>query len=91
MSTTDRVDSLLKCPCGEGKVCVTECSPDHPYAKDSQTWYTAEIMCETCNKKYQLDDSIIDRDRYIILRPNKPEDPLVKIRKINLFCEGLTK
>jgi|LQYC01.1.fsa_nt_gi hypothetical protein len=89
MSTIDRVDRFRDCPCGEGKVRVTECSPDHPYARDSQTWYTAEIICDTCKKNYQVNDSKIDGKRYVTLRPNNPGEPMIKLCQIDLFCVGL--
>jgi hypothetical protein len=91
MSTIDRVDRFQECSCSEGKVRVTECSPDHPYAKSSQTWYTAEFECNTCKKSYQIDDSEIDGERYIVLRSNTSEEPMIKLSKIDFFCEGLTK
>lgn len=91
MSTTDRIDRSQDCPCGEGRVRVTECSPDHPYARNSRTWYTTEILCDNCMKNYQLNDSNIAGERYITLKPNNPEKPMICLYQIDSFCVGLKK
>jgi len=91
MSTIDSVDRHKVCPCGNGKIRITECSPDHPYARKSQTWYTAEIMCNECIKKYQIDDARIDGERYLVLKSNNQEDPILKIATIDMLCEGLNR
>ncbi|MBU2620876.1 MAG: hypothetical protein KKD92_00980 [Proteobacteria bacterium] len=91
MSTTDEVDRYQPCPCDCGKIRITECSPDHPYARNSQTWYTAEIICDTCIEKYQIRETQIDDKRYIILGPNNPGEKVIKLTNIDMFCRGLTK
>lgn len=76
MSTNDIVDRYKACPCGNGKIRITECPPDHPYSRSTQTWYTAEIMRNECIMKYQIDDARIDGGRYLILKSNNQEEPI---------------
>jgi hypothetical protein len=33
---------------------VEQSSPDHPWARESQTTYSASLNCETCNDIYQI-------------------------------------
>ena len=92
MSTTDRVTVYNKpCPCDEGKIIITECSPDHPYARDSQTWYEGKLDCKTCTAKYRIDESDNDGGRYIILMPYDENIDLIRLISIDRFCNGLAK
>ena len=91
MSTIDRVIVFDKpCPCGAGKIVITECSPDHPYARDSQTWYQGKLDCSNCKEKFKIDEIDRDDDRVIILRPYDGSD-IVYLKSINRFCRGLSK
>lgn len=91
MSTIDRVEKFQVCPCGHGEIRIVEYSPDHPYARDSQTSYTAEICCNKCQERYVIDDAQIEGKRYIILKPNDMHMDIIKLRKIDMFCVGLTR
>ena len=91
MSTIDRVSVYDKpCPCGEGKIVLTECSPDHPYARDSQTVYKGKLDCINCNTKYKIDEIDKDDTRSIILMPYDDSD-IIYLLNINRFCGGLSK
>ena len=90
MSTTDKVERCQPCPCNNGNILITECSPDHPYARDSQTWYKGKIDCETCIKKYKLDDIKNQDGRFIILKPLGENEDIIHLQKIDDFCRGLT-
>ena len=50
MATQDVTKKPVECPCGEGKVTFVTSSPDHPWARASQTTYSATIDCENCRK-----------------------------------------
>ena len=92
MSTTDRVICYNKpCPCGEGTITITECSPDHPYARDSQTWYKSKINCETCKTKYTIEQIDEDFKRYIILNPGDENQEFIRLISVDPFCSGLQK
>jgi len=43
------------CSCGKGKHLVYECSPDHPFAKESQSWWEFNITCPDCKRIYELE------------------------------------
>ncbi len=45
------------CTCGRGKYIVDECSPDHAYARPSQTWWDSKISCRECASRYELRQS----------------------------------
>jgi hypothetical protein len=52
MATDDVSRHLRSCPCGKSTITFSTTSPDHAYARDSQTHYDAEIDCVDCAKKY---------------------------------------
>jgi len=54
MATDDVTEHTVKCPCGKSNVTFTTSSPDHPYARDSQTRYSAAINCKECDEKYAV-------------------------------------
>ena len=54
MSTDDVSKHSVKCPCGKSTVTFTTSSPDHPWARASQTTYSAAIDCEECREKYAV-------------------------------------
>lgn len=90
MSTTDRVTCYNKpCPCGEGVIIITECSPDHPYVRDSQTWYESKFNCETCKTEYKIEQLDEDFKRYIILYPRDENREVIRLISIDPFCSGL--
>ena len=89
MSTTDKVDVYDKpCPCGAGRIVITECSPDHPYARASQTWYEASLLCNHCSKKYKIKEIKKDDEGEIILSPSDGSGS-IKLKSISRFCRGL--
>ena len=91
MSTIDRVCVYNKpCPCAFGRIVITECSPDHPYAKDSQTWYEAKLECKHCSKKYKFMENVKDDCKEIILNPSDGSNSII-LKSINRFCRGLSK
>lgn len=89
MASMDIVERKKKCPCNNGEVIITEYSPDHPFAKESQTGYECIIKCQSCNKKYIIDDIVIEGVRYIVLKSNDKNGNIIKYEKIDLFCKGL--
>ena len=57
MSTTDKVTIYDEpCPCGAGRIAITECTPDHPYARPNQVWYQTLFDCAVCRSKYKLQE-----------------------------------
>jgi hypothetical protein len=61
---TDRNEVVnIACPCGQGRITVTNCSPDHPYARDSQSWRENDIKCSDCEAKYR----ILEQDKKLVL------------------------
>jgi hypothetical protein len=61
---TERNEILnIACLCGKGRITVTFCSPDHPYAHDGQTSREDKIQCGDCEGKYV----IVEREKNIFL------------------------
>lgn len=87
MSTTDRVNRCKPCPCGEGTIR----SPDHPYARSSQTWYEGEVSCKACASKYILTQVDEAGERWVVLKPKVTEGDAIKVQSIDPFCRGLTR
>lgn len=55
---TDRNEILNKpCLCGNGRVTVFVCRPDHDYAHEGQKWHENKIECEDCASKYRIVES----------------------------------
>jgi len=54
MSTDDCTTVESKCLCGNGTISVERCTPDHPWARASQTSYSAALQCVDCAKKYAI-------------------------------------
>lgn len=52
MATDDVSTSSISCPCGKGKIETEQRAPDHPWARDSQTSYSARLDCGECAKHY---------------------------------------
>ncbi|MDH6650183.1 UNVERIFIED_ORG: hypothetical protein M2312_004854 [Rhizobium esperanzae] len=52
MATDDVSKHVMSCPCGKSTVTFTATSPDHAYARESQTHHDAEIDCVECREKY---------------------------------------
>ncbi len=51
---TDRYDIDHPCPCGVGTINVEQESPDHMWARPSQTTYTAKLNCDVCAETYSV-------------------------------------
>jgi hypothetical protein len=54
MATDDHTTAESKCPCGNGTISVTRTTPDHPWARASQTTYSAALNCPECCKTYAI-------------------------------------
>ncbi len=55
MSTVDRYEVFRgSCLCGAGTIVVNECSPDHPWVRQSQYWWETEISCPKCKDEYAV-------------------------------------
>ena len=52
MSTNDVSKHRMACPCGKSTVTFIDTSPDHPWARESQTSHDAEIDCQDCAQTY---------------------------------------
>lgn len=52
MATDDISKHACKCPCGKSTVTFVTASPDHPWARPSQTKYSAAIDCGDCQGKF---------------------------------------
>ena len=91
MSTIDSSRVYDKpCPCGAGWIIITKCSPDHPYVRDSQTWYEGKLDCSVCGEEYKIDEVDENDSRFIILRPYDYKSNILLI-KIERFCRGLSE
>src|ERR1039457_4166799 len=53
----------IPCLCGKGRITVTFCSPDHPYAHEGQAWREDEIQCADCKIKY----TIMQQEKNLVL------------------------
>lgn len=92
MSTIDRVTVYNKpCPCNKGNVTIIECSPDHPFVRESQTWYEGKLDCEKCTAKYKIDQLDNENGRRIIIKPYDKTKESIYLINIDRFCQGLTK
>ena len=54
MATDYTTRDLLRCPCGQGVVTLTSTSPDHLWARESQTTYSATIECIACQEEFAV-------------------------------------
>lgn len=57
------------CPCGKGVISVERCTPDHPWARESQTTYPASMKCTECEKTFVLapsDHAVEKRSRLVV-------------------------
>jgi len=87
MSTIDRVDVYDEpCPCGAGKIVITQCTPDHPYARASQTSYDARLDCAECSKIFKFSEAKSDNGREIIL--SSSEGASIKLISLGVFDRG---
>lgn len=65
MATTDKTDLDCLCPCGKGTIRVVQEMPDHPWARESQTSYTASLKCGECAKAYSIVDDVFASRPYL--------------------------
>ncbi len=49
---TDRSDVDSPCLCGKGTINVETESPDHPWARESQTSWMGSLLCDVCAETY---------------------------------------
>lgn len=56
MATDDVTTLSSPCPCGGGKIRVTQTSPDHPWVKASQIHYSGTLDCPECSKEFVIED-----------------------------------
>lgn len=52
MATDDVSTSSIPCQCGKGTIEIEQRSPDHPWARESQTSYSAKLDCDECAKLF---------------------------------------
>lgn len=48
MATDDNTEISSPCLCGQGKITVVQSMPDHPWVRESQISYAAQLDCEVC-------------------------------------------
>jgi len=61
---TDRNEVVnIPCPCRQGRIIVTNCSPDHDYPRNSQSWRDEKILCRDCEPKY----CIVEQEEKLVL------------------------
>lgn len=65
---TDRYDIDRPCPCGAGTINVEQESPDHPWARASQTHYSARLDCRACAATYVVVHSVGGSRPYLTLK-----------------------
>ena len=68
MATDDYTTIDSKCLCGNGTISVTRTTPDHPWAKASQTSYSGALNCLECRKTYAILNSSGDQMPSLVLR-----------------------
>jgi hypothetical protein len=56
------------CPCGNGKITIYRCSPDHPWG--GEAWFENQLNCPNCNEVYQFypSDDIFKKRSRLVLR-----------------------
>lgn len=61
------------CPCGNGKIRVTRCSPDHPWG--GEAWYENELACAACGRTYTFarSDQMLEKRDRLVLRKDVAE------------------
>lgn len=90
MSTTEKILVYNKpCPCSNGQIKIFECSPDHPYVRDKQTWYKGIIECKICKSDFIFKQIDTDDNRQLVLISTQDETSkfLMNIKK---HCYGLS-
>lgn len=65
MANVDRLEDSCSCPCGKGSIRIVQEMPDHPYARVSQTSYTATLRCDECSKTLCIVDDMFVSKPYI--------------------------
>lgn len=68
MATDDYTTIDSKCPCGKGTISVTRTTPDHPWAKASQTTYSGALNCPECRKTFAILNGHRDQMPSLVLR-----------------------
>ena len=69
MATDDVTRHKTACPCGLATITFTTSSPDHPWARASQTTYSAKIDCMKC------------RENYVVQQDSSNEEPVIVYRE----------
>ena len=69
MATDDVTRHATACPCGLATITFTTSSPDHPWARASQTAYSARIDCMRC------------RENYVIQQDSSSKQPAIAYRE----------
>lgn len=71
------------CPCGSGRVTVTEIEPDHAYVRPSQKYYSVQIDCSICSELYEVGRHDDRGDAFAILKEKDESRPTLKLCHIN--------
>ena len=90
MATDDVTKSSIKCPCAESTVTFITASPDHPWARASQTRYSATIDCPSCQTQFTTHQDSYN-DRPIIVHKAEVDTKHAIRRKIQTLDEEIKK
>lgn len=68
VATDDVTERSIKCPCGKSTITITASSPDHPWARASQTNYSTTIDCSECSQNWVVYQESFNNQPAIVLR-----------------------
>ncbi len=102
MSTDDRfVVFQSACKCGAGEIQIECVTPDHPWARASQTRYEERIDCDACEREYAIvrqaggfyliDRNELDQKRNYLTESHKISDALRQHPKVRAAFDQLVQ
>jgi hypothetical protein len=56
MATDDVTTIEYECPCGQGRLIVTQTMPDHPWVRAGQISYDAKLDCSVCASDFVVEN-----------------------------------
>ena len=79
MATDDITRHKTACPCGLATITFTTSSPDHPWARASQTTYSARINCVKCKENYVIQQESFNEEPVIAYREEVEEKRKIRV------------
>lgn len=95
MATDDVMTIDSPCVCGQGRIRVTQTTPDHPWVRASQITYDGTINCAVCIEKYEIENGYGGSMPRLVLRDQAEEKAAAEAKVRNatsaLGADGATE